>query len=208
MPQLQRFFCSNCLRPIDEITIEGKPVPLVVYFVVGQPPDTGPPVDLDEGSGVKVPSFIREIMQPHVPTARVELCIPCVAEVFGTKLVTADADPMFSKEATRETARAISLRRVADDTARQNGERTRTSVEQHHDTVARVLQAVKVGRGALKAPKLPKPDPKPHAAPAPVIAATEPAGATGAATPPRSLGAARNRARKAAARPQVKHVTA
>lgn len=199
MPQLQRFFCSNCLRPIDEVTIEGKPVPLVVYLVVGQPPDTGPPVDLDEGSGVKVPSWVREIMQPHVPTARVELCIPCVAEVFGTKLVTADADPMFSKEATRETARAISLRRVADDTARQRGEPSRSSVQQHHDTVSKVLQAVKVGRGALKAPKLPKPDPKPRAAPAPVLATAEPIGT--------SLGAARNRARKAAARPQVKHVT-
>jgi hypothetical protein len=128
MPQLQRFFCSNCKRPIDEIQIEGKPVPLVVYFVVGQPPDTGAPVDLDEGSGVKVPSWVREIMQPHVPTARVELCIPCVAEIFGTKLVTADADPMFSKEATRETARAISLRRVADDTASSTSARATRAI--------------------------------------------------------------------------------
>lgn len=195
MPQMQRFFCSNCKRPIDEITIEGKPVPLVVYFVVGQPPDTGAPVDLDEGSGVKVPSWVREIMQPHVPTARVELCIPCVAELFGTKLVTADADPMFSKEATDETARALTRLNDADREAQRKGAPARTAVEQHHDTVIRALQAVKVGRGAAKAPKLPPPVKPPRAVPAPVPPV------------PSATSATRNRARKAAAKPVVKHVT-
>jgi hypothetical protein len=85
MPQHQRMYCTNCGESVYNKMIDGVRVPLVVYMVVGQPPDTGPAVDLDVGSPVKVPSFIREIMQ--TPVARVEFCVPCFAKIFGLKLV-------------------------------------------------------------------------------------------------------------------------
>jgi hypothetical protein len=96
MPQLTRHYCSRCQIAIYNCMINGVRVPILLYFVIGQPDDTG---EFDvNGPGVMVPSFIREIMQSHVPVARAELCINCVSEVFGLALVTAEEDPMYSVE--------------------------------------------------------------------------------------------------------------
>lgn len=144
MPQLTRMYCSNCRESIYNCTIDGVRVPLVLYFVVGQPADTGPTLDVN-APGVQVPSFVRELMQPHVPTARVELCIACVAELFGTALVTAEEDPMHSTEQVQQTAKAVGA--VVQDA---------TIDEVHTSAVvlARPLLAIKVGRGAAPAPAL------------------------------------------------------
>jgi hypothetical protein len=148
MPQTQRYLCSNCERPIDEVKVGTKLVPLVAYLVVGQVPDAGPPIDLLE-DGVKVPSLIREIMQPHVSVARLEFCIPCFAELLGLKMYSAKDDPMYSPEQVKLTGSQLAERRQDNPHA--------SSVEKHHDEVSRVLLGFKVGRGAVKAPKLPKP---------------------------------------------------
>lgn len=178
MPQLQRFYCSSHKGPIDEVKIGGKLVPIVIYMVAGQVPDSGAPVDIGLGSGVKLPSAVRELMQPHVPVARLEFCVPCFAEHLGLKLFTAEDDPMYSTEQTQVTASKLQERQQKDPNA--------TSVDTHHATVERALLGFKVGRGALKAPKLPPVMVKRPIAPA---------------MPPRPA-----RARKTAKRERVLHV--
>ena len=144
MSQLVRMYCSNCKTSIFNCIIEGVRVPLVLYFVVGQAADTGPLLDVN-APGVRVPSFVRELMQPHVPTARVELCIKCVAEIFGVALVTAAEDPMYSTEQAAATKAGIEV--VVQD----------AEIDEVHTTakvMARPLLAIKVGRGAAPAPAL------------------------------------------------------
>lgn len=146
MPQLTRHYCSNCKTSIYNCTINGVRIPLVLYFVIGQPADTGPPLAIND-PGVKLPSFVRAMMLPHVPAARVELCMNCVAEVFGVKLVTAQEDPMYSAEQEAQTKAEVQA--VVDD----------KEIDEVN-TVAKVMEhpllAFRVGRGARKAPKLPK----------------------------------------------------
>lgn len=146
MPQLNRMYCSNCKRSIYNVLIDGVRIPLVLYFVVGQPSDTGPPLGIND-PGVKLPSFVRAMMLPHVPAARAELCMECVAEFFGVKLVTAEEDPMYSAEQEAVTKTEV-------EAVVQNKEINQV------DTTAKVMErpllALKVGRGAKKAPKLPK----------------------------------------------------
>jgi hypothetical protein len=145
MPQHQRMYCTNCGESVYNKMIDGERVPLVIYMVVGQPPDTGPNVDLDIGSPVKVPSFIREITQ--TPVQRVEFCVPCFAQIFGLKLVTADEDPMYSKaqaDENRETYNAVQM------------DESLPAVERSKQIHARTLTAIQVGRGAKKPPKLAK----------------------------------------------------
>lgn len=143
MPQLNRMYCSNCKTSIYNVMVDGVRVPYVFYFVVGQPPDTGPQLDVN-AEGVKVPSFIRAILQAPVP--RAELCMNCVADIFGVPLVTAKEDPMYSDEQFDENTQAI--REVMQD----------ESVDQVNTNAAimeRPLLAIKVGRGAVDAPALP-----------------------------------------------------
>jgi hypothetical protein len=149
MPQHQRMYCSNCGESVYNKMINGVRVPLVIYMVVGQPPDTGPNIDLDIGSPVKVPSFIREIMQTPVP--RVEWCVPCFAAIFGLKLVTADEDPMYSKAQAAENAATFSAVQQDD---------TLPAVEKSKQIHARTLTAIQVGRGAKKPPKLARDAPR------------------------------------------------
>lgn len=93
MPQVSRHLCSNCGQSVFNCLINGQRVPLVFYMVVGQPADTGEPLNVN-APGVKVPSFVRELMKPEVLTARIELCMRCLAEVFGLPLVDEAHDPM------------------------------------------------------------------------------------------------------------------
>lgn len=144
MPQ-SRFYCSKCKTSIYNVMTDGIRIPLVVQIVVGQPEDTGPPLDIN-GPGVRVPSAIREIMQPYVPIKRLELCNNCFAEVFGLELVTARDDAMYSVEQTAETKQAV-LQAVEDPDVDQ--------VATNAVSMERVLLAVKVGRGEEPAPPLP-----------------------------------------------------
>lgn len=144
MPQ-SRFYCSKCKQSIYNVLTDGVRVPLVAQIVFGQPEDTGPPLDVN-GSGVKVPSAVREIMQDHVPIKRMELCNNCFAETFGLELVTAQTDPMYSVEQSAETKRVV-LAAVEDPEVDQ--------VSTNQVAMERVLLAVKVGRGEEAAPALP-----------------------------------------------------
>jgi len=137
------------------VTIDGIRIPLVLYFVVGQPEDTGPPFGIND-PGVKLPSFIRELMQPHVPLKRVELCMVCAADIFGVELVTAQTDPMHSAEQQAESAQEAMV------TLQDN---TLDAVTKDSTVLARSLLAVKVGRGAVPAPPLPPPAPVPEVEP-------------------------------------------
>lgn len=157
MPQLNRMYCSNCTNSIFNTFVgpdgkrakEGDPgavrVPLVLQMVVGQPEDTGPILDIN-GEGVRVPSFVREMQMPHVPVKRVELCMICVSELFGLPLVDAQSDPMYSIEQQRATQEAVEplLRDEKVDRVKAFGK-----------SFERSMLAIKVGRGAVKAPKLP-----------------------------------------------------
>lgn len=91
MSQSQRYNCNRCGQSIFHAHVNGQRIPLVTYVVVGQPEDTGPPVDL---SAVAVPQWIRELLV--APTPRLTLCIACVAIVFRTPVVpaTVEADPL------------------------------------------------------------------------------------------------------------------
>jgi hypothetical protein len=156
MPQLTRHYCSRCQIAIYNCMVNGVRVPILLYFVIGQPEDTG---EFDvNGPGVMVPSFVREIMQPHVPFARAELCINCVSDVFGLALVTAEEDPMYSVEQSDLTA--IEVRSV-------NSDKNIPAVEKAATAMDRVFTAIEVGRGAMAAPALP-----PVTPPAPPAEAT------------------------------------
>lgn len=139
-------YCSNCKSSVYNTMIDGVRIPLVFYMVVGQPPDTGPPLGIND-PGVKLPSFVRAMMLPHVPVARAELCMNCVAEVFGVPLLTAQDDPLYSREQEAETK--IEVDAVVQD-------KTIDEVTTTAKVMERPLLALKVGRGAEKAPKLPK----------------------------------------------------
>lgn len=141
MPQLSRHYCTRCKKSIYNVEIEGQRVPLVVYFVVGQPADTGDPLDVN-ANGVKVPSFIRELMATPAGTQRVELCVPCVAEVFGVALVTAEEDPMYDSN----NDRIPDARQIAQGV---------DQVEAFHRLHFRALHAVKVGQGRATVGELP-----------------------------------------------------
>jgi hypothetical protein len=149
MPQLNRHYCSRCQTAIYNCMIDGQRVPILLYFVVGQPDDTG--VFDANGAGVRLPSFVREIMQAHVPVARAELCMNCVSELFGVELVTAQEDSMYSIEQTKLTA--VQIRAVATDS-------DIPAVQKAATVMDRVFLAFQVGRGALTAPPLPPPAPK------------------------------------------------
>lgn len=200
MPQLQRFFCSNCKKPIDEVTVDGKPVPLVAYMVVGQVPDTDP-VDLDTGSGVKVPSFIREAMQEYVTLRRFDWCINCLANLFGLTLCTAETDPLYSTEQVIATSTKLVGARAADMAALEKKQAPRAAVERHHDEVSRVMLAIKVGRGAMKAPKLP-----PKAMPAKVPPANVPPTPSLLTHPPPGIAPTGRRRKAKARKPIMAHV--
>jgi hypothetical protein len=150
MPQLTRHYCSNCKNSIYNTMIDGKRVPIVHYIVTGQAEDTGPAVD---GKQVKLTSFSRESLQ--MPTARVELCEICFSQIFGLKLLTAEDDPMYSDEQAELTWQEN--QQLQQDPEVQH-------VDRHARIASRALLAVKVGRGAARAPKLPKPR-KRHAVP-------------------------------------------
>jgi hypothetical protein len=150
MPQLTRHYCSRCQAAIYNCMVDGVRVPILLYFVVGKPDDTGE-CDVN-GPGVKVPSFVREIMQPHVPVARAELCMNCLSEVFGVELVTAEEDPMYSIEQSDLTATEV--RAVVTDV-------DTPAVEKAATVMDRVFSAIQVGRGAKQAPPLPPPKPEP-----------------------------------------------
>jgi hypothetical protein len=146
MPQ-SRFYCSKCKQSIYNVLTDGVRVPIVAQIVFGQPEDTGPPLDIN-GPGVKVPSAVREVMQPHVPIKRLELCNNCFAETFGLKLVTAQDDPMYSVEQADETKKVV-LAAIEDPDV--------DAVSTQAVAMERVILAAKVGRGEGKAPALPKP---------------------------------------------------
>lgn len=145
MPNLNRMYCSNCKNSVYNTMIDGVRIPLVLYFVVGQPEDTGPLLGIND-PGVKLPSFIRAMLLPHVPVARAELCMVCVAEIFGVQLVTAGEDPMYSAEQERLTR--LEVQAVVED-------REVNEVDTTAKVMERPLLALKVGRGAEVAPALP-----------------------------------------------------
>lgn len=130
MPQLNRHYCTKCGDSVFNCEINGKRVPLVLYFVVGQPDDTGEPLD---ANAVALPSFVREILQTDV--ARVELCIKCVADVFGVPLLEAKDDPMYDAN-NDKIPDALQLR-----------DPSMPRVERFKRMHARVLHAIAVGRG-------------------------------------------------------------
>lgn len=76
-----RHYCDHCKESIYNVFIDGQRVPIVVYMVVSQPPDTGPAVALAK---LRVPAFIREMMDLSTP--RIELCVKCFAELTGHPL--------------------------------------------------------------------------------------------------------------------------
>jgi hypothetical protein len=146
--QISRMYCSRCETSIYNVLVDGLRVPLVLYFVVGQPEDTGPALDVN-GDGVRLPAFVREIMHDHVRIKRAELCMNCVAEIFGTPLVTAADDDMYSVEQVAETRVAV---QALDDPAIAQVTRSAAALD-------RVFQGILVGRGAEVAPALPEPAP-------------------------------------------------
>lgn len=160
MPQVQRAHCSRCGESVYNCLIDGIRVPILTYIVMGQPADTGPAVDLDRGSPVKVPSVMRELMR--TPVARVELCVACFADVFGLALVTADEDPLFDADldGVPDVSRLDAKERAAFNAL--------PAVEQARAMHSRALEAVRVGRGAPDA-KVPRPRraPNPATPPAP-----------------------------------------
>jgi hypothetical protein len=154
MPQLPRTHCSRCGESVYNCLIAGVRIPLVVQIVVGQPADTGPALDVN-GAGVRVPSFVREILQTSL--ARLELCVACTAEVFGLALVTAAEDPCYD----------ANLDGIPDAT---QIDPALSHAEQYRIMHARTLEAIRIGRGAPDAAT-----PVPHPVPTPTDPATPPA---------------------------------
>jgi hypothetical protein len=161
---IPRFYCARCAESVFNCIIDGVRIPIVLQFNVGQAPDTGPPLGIND-AGVKLPSWIREMMQLHVPSANGNLCMKCVAEVFGTPCLTPDEDPMFSLEQA-EISGGIVATVVADPEIDQRT--TNATIFQ------RVFEAVQVGRGARQAPALPPPRPVEIPAPTSAVATAEP----------------------------------
>ena len=132
MPLLARHHCTRCKESVFNCVIDGKRVPLVLYFVTGQPDDTGGPLDIN-GEGVKLPSFVRELQ--HTPVPRIELCMKCVAEVFNVPLVTAAADPLYDANNDK----------IPD--ALQLTDAAISKTEMLHRMHTRALHAIAVGQG-------------------------------------------------------------
>jgi len=85
MAHVNDFICDYCGEWCSTVVVDGKLVPLVVYVVTGVPPDYGgAPVGLND-PGVKVPTFIRDLMAQPVP--RREFCVRCFAKAFNLELV-------------------------------------------------------------------------------------------------------------------------
>lgn len=145
---LQRYYCMSCRESIYNKTLNGVRIPLIFYFVLGQPDDTGPALDV-MAKDVAVPSFVREFFHPDLPNQPVELCIPCVALLFGLKVYTPDKDPMHSPEQMRDTSNELKALKANT---------TDPAVDRRHAIFGRVLTGIKVGRLAMKPPKLPKVD--------------------------------------------------
>lgn len=95
MPDTTRIYCTRCQESVYNTVVDGQRIPIVLRLNVGQPADTGPRLDCN-GEGVKLPSFVRSLMQTPLP--RVELCMACVAAVFHTPLVTAAEDPHYDRD--------------------------------------------------------------------------------------------------------------
>lgn len=142
---ISRFYCTRCTRSVYNCIIDGVRVPIVLQFNIGQIPDSGAPLDVN-APGVKVPAWIREAMQPYVPSANGNLCMDCVAEVFGTPCVDAEEDSMFSREQSELSASA------AQDVV---GNPEVDLVNTVAAVFGRVFEAIEVGRGAKPAPSLP-----------------------------------------------------
>lgn len=155
MPMLNRQYCTRCKESVFNRLIDGVRVPLVFYFVVGIPDDVGE-VDIN-APGLKVPSFVREIMQTALP--RIELCMQCVAEVFGVALVTAAEDEMYDANNNK----------IAD--ALELGDANLPKVEMFARMHHRVLHAIAVGQGRATVEDLPPEYRAPTSAPPPDPAA-------------------------------------
>jgi hypothetical protein len=157
MTTLSRFYCTRCGISIYNRVIDGVRVPIVLQLNVGQIPDSGRPLGIVE-PGVKLPAWIRELMSSHIPIANINLCMVCVSEVFGTPLVEATEDPMYSVEQAEESI-AVTRATVADPDIDE--------VNRGTIIFARTFDAIQVGRGAKKAPKLPPKRPMPKPVPPP-----------------------------------------
>lgn len=142
---IPRFYCARCAESVFNCIIDGVRIPIVLQFNVGQVPDSGPPLPIND-PGIKLPAWIRELMQPHVADASGNLCMKCVAEVFGTPCVTADEDTMFSVEQAQLT------KTIVDEVTADPEIDQRTT---NATIFERVFEAVQVGRGVKQAPPLP-----------------------------------------------------
>jgi hypothetical protein len=142
---ISRFYCSRCAESVFNCIIDGVRVPIVLQFNVGQVPDSGPPIAVND-PGLKLPAWIRELLLPHVPSANGNLCMKCLAEVFGTPCVEAQEDSMFSVEQAELTAARVT--EVIRDPEIDQRTTNATIFE-------RVFEAIEVGRGAKDAPPLP-----------------------------------------------------
>lgn len=129
-----RHVCTGCQTSIYNVIVDGVRVPIVVNLWAGQPEDTGPILDLN-APGVKVPSFLREMMS--TPLATAELCVVCAAKAFGVPLVTAEDDPMqgAGADVTLPTERGAM-----------------SEVERRAVMQERTLVALQVARGEAEAP--------------------------------------------------------
>lgn len=146
MPQLTRHYCSRCARSIFNVEIDGKKIPLVIQMTIGQPADTGEPINVNDPE-VKLPHFIREIMHLAQGLQRVELCVACFALVFGLPLVTAEEDEMWIPPSQIDPQSP--LRTIPQDPA---VDFTQASAALYH----RTFHAVEVGRGVKTVKDLPK----------------------------------------------------
>lgn len=156
MPQMSRYHCSRCKESIFNCLIDDKRIPLVFYMVVGQIPDAVEDLDVN-AEGVKVPSFIREMMATPGGTQRIDLCIKCLAEVFGLDLVAAADDPMYDSN----NDKIPDARQLAAGVGQ---------VEAWHRLHVRPLHAIMVGQGRAQVSDLPAEYlPPPDASPAPRI---------------------------------------
>lgn len=144
MPDLQRIACTRCKESVYNCFVDGPHgtttrVPLVVRITLGQPGDTGLPVDIN-GPDVRVPSVVRSLMM--TPIARIELCVKCFAELFGLDLVSAAEDTMYDSTIQKEY-QWLRDHFFFDESV--------PAIERHHLMHARALHAVAVGRRAANA---------------------------------------------------------
>ena len=78
--QGNRFACSRCGESIYNVTVDGKPAPIVFYMVAGLHPEYAPDqVDLN---ALAIPQWLRELLVARTP--RADLCVNCVIVTFRT----------------------------------------------------------------------------------------------------------------------------